>query len=53
MNGYKNSHTGITTPHASAAYLEWVALQSRRQSSEHVLVNGHELTIADVVAVSL
>ncbi|KAG7284939.1 hypothetical protein NEMBOFW57_009554 [Staphylotrichum longicolle] len=53
MNGYKNSHTGITKPHASAAYLEWVALQSRRQSSDHVLVNGHELTIADVVAVSL
>jgi hypothetical protein len=53
MCGYKNSNTGTATPHASAAYLDWVELQSRRQSSDHVLVNGHALTIADVVAVSL
>ncbi|EAQ90464.1 hypothetical protein CHGG_02399 [Chaetomium globosum CBS 148.51] len=39
-------------PHASAAYLEWAALQNRRNSGEHVLVNGRELTIADVLAVS-
>jgi hypothetical protein len=53
MCSYKNSDMGTATPHAAATYLDWVGLQSRRQSSDHVLVNGHALTIADVVAVSL
>ena len=44
---------GDGAPHASAAYLEWAALQNRRHSGEHVLVNGRDLTIADVLAVSL
>ncbi|KAH6637089.1 L-Aspartase-like protein [Chaetomium tenue] len=48
MNGKEHG-----VPHASAAYLEWAALQNRRHSGEHVLVNGRELTIADVLAVSL
>lgn len=42
-----------TMPHASAVYSEWAALQSRLGSETHVLVNGRDLTIADVVAVSL
>jgi hypothetical protein len=42
------------TPHASAAYHEWAALQTRLVgSSSEVCVNGRDLTIADVVAVSL
>jgi phenylalanine ammonia-lyase len=44
---------GERVPHASAAYSEWVTLQNRRHSGEHVLVNGRDLTIADVLAVSL
>lgn len=48
MNG-----TRETAPHASAAYSEWVTLQKRRHSGEHVSVNGRDLTIADVLAVSL
>ncbi|KAK4120659.1 phenylalanine ammonia-lyase [Parathielavia appendiculata] len=39
----------MSTPHASATYAEWVALQDRLD----VLLNGRELTLADVVAVSL
>ncbi|GAB1318113.1 Phenylalanine ammonia-lyase [Madurella fahalii] len=41
------------SPHACAAYSEWVRLQHRLQSQGPVLVNGHDLAIADVVAVSL
>ncbi|KAL2262979.1 hypothetical protein VTK26DRAFT_8708 [Humicola hyalothermophila] len=40
-------------PHAYAAYSEWAALQRRLESREPVLVNGCDLSIADVVAVSL
>ncbi|KAH6845612.1 L-Aspartase-like protein [Chaetomium sp. MPI-CAGE-AT-0009] len=47
------SQQGHAVPHAFAAYSEWVRLQSRRQSKKHVLVNGRELTIADVLTVSL
>ncbi|KAL2157281.1 hypothetical protein VTH06DRAFT_6219 [Thermothelomyces fergusii] len=39
--------------HASAAYRDWAALQDRRHSLEAVAVNGRDLTISDVVAVSL
>ncbi|KAL2021857.1 hypothetical protein VTK56DRAFT_6452 [Thermocarpiscus australiensis] len=39
--------------HACATHYEWVALQNRLRSSEAVLVNGQDLSIADVVAVSL
>lgn len=42
-----------TRPHAYAAYSEWAALQNRLGSREPVLVNGRDLSIADVVAVSL
>jgi phenylalanine ammonia-lyase len=41
------------TPHANAAYADWVALQSRLRTRDAVVVNGRDLTIADVVAVSL
>ncbi|KAL2133201.1 hypothetical protein VTI74DRAFT_2746 [Chaetomium olivicolor] len=50
MNGCGHE---MTRPHASAAYSEWVALQNRLRSNEAVLVNGRDMTIADVVAVSL
>ncbi len=49
----KNGNRRDATPHASAAYQEWAALQSRLGSSTDVRVNGRDLTIADVVAVSL
>ncbi|KAK4238774.1 L-Aspartase-like protein [Achaetomium macrosporum] len=39
--------------HASAAYSDWAALQEKLRTHEAVLVNGRDLTIADVVAVSL
>ncbi|KAK3305872.1 L-Aspartase-like protein [Chaetomium strumarium] len=42
-----------TTPHATALHSDWVALQERLGTHEPVLVNGRDLTIADVVAVSL
>ncbi|KAK3904444.1 L-Aspartase-like protein [Staphylotrichum tortipilum] len=49
------THRATTaTPHSSAAYHEWAALQARLHgSSADVCVNGRDLTIADVVAVSL
>ncbi|KAK4153258.1 L-Aspartase-like protein [Chaetomidium leptoderma] len=53
MGSNKNDHQIQTAPHASAAYSDWVALQNRLGSDEHVLVNGRDLTVADVVAVSL
>ncbi|KAK4244977.1 L-Aspartase-like protein [Corynascus novoguineensis] len=43
----------LVIPHASTAYLDWAALQSRRQSGTSVIVNGRDLILADVVAVSL
>jgi phenylalanine ammonia-lyase len=43
----------MATPHASASYAEWVALQDRLRSHENVLVNGRDLSLADVVAVTL
>ncbi|KAL2150467.1 hypothetical protein VTH82DRAFT_7030 [Thermothelomyces myriococcoides] len=42
-----------TLPHVTTTYQDWAALQGRRESAEPVLVNGRDLTIADVVAVSL
>ncbi|KAK3299443.1 L-Aspartase-like protein [Chaetomium fimeti] len=47
------SQKGDAVPHAFAAYSEWIRLQNRRHSRKDVLVNGRELTIADVLAVSL
>jgi hypothetical protein len=41
------------TPHTYAAYSEWVALQNRLRSPSPVVVSGCDLSIADVVAVSL
>ncbi|KXX73932.1 Phenylalanine/tyrosine ammonia-lyase [Madurella mycetomatis] len=43
----------MASPHACAAYSEWVGLQHQLQSQGPVLINGRDLTIADVVAVSL
>jgi phenylalanine ammonia-lyase len=48
-----NSKYGTQTEHASAVYSDWVALQDRLRSQGEVVVNGRDLTIADVVAVSL
>ncbi|KAK4101225.1 phenylalanine ammonia-lyase [Parathielavia hyrcaniae] len=45
----KAPQSTMATPHASATYAEWVALQNQLG----VLVNGRDLTLADVVAVSL
>jgi phenylalanine ammonia-lyase len=53
MNGVNNIHERHVIPHASAAYSDWIALQNRLRSRKHVLVNGRDLTVADVVAVSL
>lgn len=39
--------------HTAAVYSDWAALQSRLKSQKHVLVNGQDLSIAEVVAVSL
>jgi phenylalanine ammonia-lyase len=52
-NSTKNGKRTETVPHASVVYSQWAALQSRLGSAKHVLVNGRDLTIADVVAVSL
>lgn len=50
-----NQRQEMGTPHAYAAYSEWVALQNRLESASPnpVLVNGRDLSIADVVAVSM
>lgn len=40
-------------PHASSIYSEWVALHSHLRSGQPVVVSGQDLSIADVVAVSL
>jgi len=53
MNSVKNSDDQHAIPHASAVYADWIALQNKLRSKKHVLVNGRDLTIADVVAVSL
>jgi phenylalanine ammonia-lyase len=55
MASNKNTDTQpiMATPHASATYAEWVALQDRIGSHENVLVNGRDLTLAEVVAVTL
>ncbi|KAH6616092.1 L-Aspartase-like protein [Chaetomium sp. MPI-SDFR-AT-0129] len=47
---YASQHA---SQHASAAFSNWVALQSRLQSQQSVIVNGRDLSIADVLAVSL
>jgi phenylalanine ammonia-lyase len=46
-------HSRTATPHMSAAYSDWVALQGRLRSGNDVTINGRDLSIADVVAVSL
>ncbi len=48
-----NGQPRNTTPHASAAYSDWAALRARIRSPAHVSINGRDLTVADVVAVSL
>ncbi|KAK0724335.1 L-Aspartase-like protein [Lasiosphaeris hirsuta] len=41
------------TPHAQAVYAQWVALQKALDVKAAVPLNGQDLSIADVVAVSL
>ncbi len=42
----------ICSPHARAAYAEWAAMQTTIDRKEARPLNGNDLSIADVVAVS-
>lgn len=49
----KQDSRSTTRDHASAVYAEWAALQQRLESEATISINGSDLSIADVVAVSL
>ena len=49
----QNSTRSTVCSHANAVYTEWAAVRQRLESEAAISVNGSDLSIADVVAVSL